>query len=80
MSETNKKRMKRIFLIEDDAKFAKSFCRLLIDEGYEVTANSNAGIAVGWATDKEIGFDMIISDQQMPGEVGSSFLAFLATL
>lgn len=72
--------LKKIFLIDDDRDFARSFCQALIKEGYNVTANSSAEMAKTWATSKDLGFDMIIADQRMPGEVGSSFLAFLAEL
>jgi DNA-binding NarL/FixJ family response regulator len=73
-------KMKRVLLIDDDVNFAKGFCQLLIKEGYEVVPSSSTKFAEVWAVDPDIAFDLIISDQKMPGEVGSAFLTFLAEL
>ncbi len=71
---------KKILLIEDDQNFLRMFYNQLVEEGYEVAVAGAADKAKTWATNANIEFDMIISDQRMPGERGADFLAFLSTL
>lgn len=72
---------KKILLIEDDRAYMHALYERLCDEGYYVVTASNAEAAKDWALDKEMKpIDMIIADQKMPGEVGTSFLAFLHEL
>ena len=71
---------KRILLIEDDPDFLRMMYQILVEEGYEVAVASRTDMAKRWVMDKEIGFDMIISDQRMPGELGASFLSFVEEL
>lgn len=53
----------------------------LSDRGYYVVMAAGTEGALGWATEPSMRkVDMIISDQRMPGEEGSSFLAFLSLL
>lgn len=76
--ETEKK---RILLIEDDNTYRRAIYEKLSDEGYYVVMQPHTLGAKDWAVSKEIRpFDMIISDQKMPGEEGSAFLSFLNEL
>ncbi len=80
---TNQKniRTKRILLIDDDKDFRETFHKRLTEEGYYVVAQAGAASAMDWAIHRDVGnFDMIISDQRMPGELGAPFLRFLALL
>jgi DNA-binding NarL/FixJ family response regulator len=53
----------------------------LTDEGYYVVKVPSSEGAKYWAINKELRhLDMIISDQRMPGELGTSFLDFLCEL
>jgi len=71
---------KRILFIEDDPSYRKSFYYRLRREGYYVVMQQDAGSAADWATNKDVRFDMIISDQRMPGQLGSDFMVFLREL
>lgn len=75
------KQKKKILFIEDDPVFRKAFYEKLTRKGYYVVAQTGAESAKDWAFSKKAGnFDMVISDQRMPGELGASFLQFLAKL
>ena len=76
----NAQSKKRILIIEDNMAFLKSFYEMLVDEGYYVAMTGSSDSAKDWATNKDVKFDMIISDHHMPGESGASFLTFLSEL
>ena len=71
---------KKILLIEDDKAYLHMLHEKLCDEGYYVVMAGGTDAAKDWALRKLSKLDMIISDQKMPGEEGSSFLAFLSEL
>lgn len=52
----------------------------MAEAGYYVAVARGPDGAWDWAIHKNIKFDMIISDQQMPGEKGASLLTFLSEL
>ncbi len=53
----------------------------LTDRGYYVVMASGTDKALSWAAEPATtNVDLIISDQRMPGEEGSSFLSFLSEL
>ena len=75
------KQKKRILFIEDDPVFRKVFYEKLTKRGYYVVAQPGTESAQDWAFHKKTGnFDMVISDQRMPGELGAPFLQFLSKL
>ncbi len=72
---------KKILIIEDDPSFLNMLYEKLTDEGYYVVMASETEGAKDWAMradSKKV--DMIISDQRMPNEEGTSFLSFLTEL
>lgn len=72
---------KKILIIDDDRLFLHIFYKALTERGYYVVMQSGPEGAQDWMTDPNAGkFDMIISDQRMPGEKGSSFFTFLSEL
>lgn len=72
---------KKILVVDDDRLFLHIFYKALSDRGYYVVMQTSPEGAQDWMMSKEAGkFDMIITDQKMPGEKGSSFLSFLSEL
>ncbi len=72
---------KKILIIDDDRKYLQTLKDLLSEEGYYVIAAYSTEGAIDWALRKDLTpIDMIITDQRMPGEQGSSFLDFLNEL
>lgn len=69
---------KRILFIEDDRKFGQAFYETLKEEGYYVVWQNRTEGAQYWATHRDLHWDMILSDQRMPGELGADFFRFLS--
>jgi len=55
----------KILLVEDDSAIVTTLRRVLVDEGYEVTVESNGGSGLAHATAET--FDIIITDLKLPG-------------
>ncbi len=76
----NETRQKRILFIEDDRKFGQMFHDTLRKEGYFVLWQKSPLSAGMWATFTSSPWDMILSDQRMPEELGSELLVLLHEL
>lgn len=71
----------KILIIEDDAGYRQMLYDSLREEGYYVLAEASTQHAQDWAFNQDMGkFDMVISDQRMPVEMGAPFLQLLSQL
>ncbi len=73
------KNEKRILILEDDENFGRQMYELLDQSDYYVIWQKSAEGASQWTTAGTF-WDMIISDQRMPGELGAVFLKFMSEL
>ncbi|MBO0343828.1 response regulator [Roseibium limicola] len=64
-----------ILLVDDDQRIRDLLSRVLIDEGFRVTAAANAGEARQFM--EGLSFDLLILDIMMPGETGLELAAGL---
>ncbi|MBI4446409.1 MAG: sigma-54-dependent Fis family transcriptional regulator [Acidobacteria bacterium] len=65
--------MDHILVVDDDRTILTLIERILKDEGYQVTASSNSHEALE-LLQRDDGFDLIVSDLQMPGMDGIELL------
>ncbi len=70
--------MYSLLLLDDDEHVLKSLSRLLRSEDYALSRFSDPMEALIQCTTRE--FDLILSDQRMPGMTGTEFFAQIATL
>lgn len=70
--------MARILAVDDSVSLRKLVASALIQSGHEVTEASNGAEALGIAKHRQ--FDLVISDLNMPGMDGLSFVRELRTL
>ncbi len=55
-----------ILLIDDDVAFIHAATKLLSKRGYVVAGAANPGAAMNYLTDKQLSFDLVITDLSMP--------------
>jgi CheY-like chemotaxis protein len=65
----------RILVVDDEPMVRALIARALSDEGYEVVAVANGRAALDAAQGAEIGFDLIITNNYMPGLNGPELVA-----
>ncbi len=63
----------RILVVDDDRAIARMTNRLLSSQGYRVTVSCDSSEALGLFRGTPDAFDLIISDQTMPGLTGLEF-------
>lgn len=59
--------MKHVLLVDDDVLVLKATRRLLDMLGFEVTATTNGHNALQLLEDRPHGFDLVMTDMEMPG-------------
>jgi CheY-like chemotaxis protein len=64
----------RILVVDDEPMVRALITRALTDEGYEVVAVANGRAALDAARRAEVGFDLIVTNNYMPGLTGSELL------
>jgi two-component system cell cycle sensor histidine kinase/response regulator CckA len=65
----------RILVVDDEPMVRALIARVLTDEGYEVVAAANGQAALDAARRAEVGFDLIITNNYMPGLSGPELIA-----
>jgi CheY-like chemotaxis protein len=65
----------RILVVDDEPMVRALIARVLTDEGYEVVAAANGQAALDAARGAEAGFDLIITNNYMPGLSGPELIA-----
>jgi CheY-like chemotaxis protein len=65
----------RILVVDDEPMVRALIARVLTDEGYEVVAAANGLAALDAARGAEAGFDLIITNNYMPGLSGPELIA-----
>jgi CheY-like chemotaxis protein len=70
---------KRVLVVDDDAAIRAIFAALLEAEGYHVTAVGDAAAALGALGEGEP-FDLLITDNRMPGMSGTELVDEVAQL
>ena len=65
----------RILVVDDEPMVRALIARALTDEGYEVTAVANGQAALEAAREAEIEFDLIVTNNYMPGLTGPELIA-----
>jgi two-component system cell cycle response regulator CpdR len=65
----------RILVVDDEPMVRALIARALTDEGYEVVAVANGRAALDAARGAEVGFDLIITNNYMPGLTGPDLVA-----
>lgn len=65
----------RILVVDDEPMVRALIARALTDEGYEVVAVANGQAALDAARSAEIDFDLIITNNYMPGLSGPELVA-----
>lgn len=65
----------RILVVDDEPMVRALIARVLTDEGYEVVAVANGQAALDAARGAEVGFDLIITNNYMPGLSGPELIA-----
>jgi DNA-binding response OmpR family regulator len=65
----------RILVVDDEPMVRALITRALTDEGYEVVAVQNGRAALDAARGAEAGFDLIITNNYMPGLSGAELVA-----
>ena len=65
----------RILVVDDEPMVRALITRVLTDEGYEVIAVANGRAALDAARGAEVGFDLIITNNYMPGLTGAELIA-----
>ena len=68
--------MKKILFVDDEPNVLSALARSLHKEPYEVISASSAQMALDLLS--RLVVDVVISDEQMPGMLGSQFLALVA--
>jgi len=64
----------RILVVDDEPMVRALITRALGDEGYEVVAVANGSAALDAARGAEVGFDLIVTNNYMPGLNGSELI------
>jgi CheY-like chemotaxis protein len=64
----------RILVVDDEPMVRALITRALTDEGYEVVAVANGRAALDAARSAEVGFDLIVTNNYMPGLTGSELV------
>jgi CheY-like chemotaxis protein len=65
----------RILVVDDEPMVRALIVRALTDEGYEVVAVANGRAALDAARGAEVGFDLIVTNNYMPGLTGPELVA-----
>jgi CheY-like chemotaxis protein len=65
----------RILVVDDEPMVRALITRALTDEGYEVIAVANGRAALDAARGAEIGFDLIVTNNYMPGLSGPELVS-----
>jgi CheY-like chemotaxis protein len=65
----------RILVVDDEPMVRALIVRVLMDEGYEVVAVANGRAALDAARGAEVGFDLIVTNNYMPGLTGPELVA-----
>lgn len=65
----------RILVVDDEPMVRALIARVLTEEGYEVVAVANGQAALDAARGAEAGFDLIITNNYMPGLSGPELIA-----
>jgi len=65
----------RILVVDDEPMVRALIARALTDEGFEVVAVANGQAALDAARGAEVGFDMIITNNYMPGLTGPELVS-----
>ena len=65
----------RILVVDDEPMVRALIARALTDEGYEVVAVANGRAALDAARGAEVTFDLIITNNYMPGLTGAELIA-----
>jgi CheY-like chemotaxis protein len=65
----------RILVVDDEPMVRALIARALTDEGYEVVAVANGRAALDAARGAEVSFDLIITNNYMPGLTGAELIA-----
>lgn len=65
----------RILVVDDEPMVRALIARALTDEGYEVVAVANGRAALDAATGAEVAFDLIVTNNYMPGLNGAELIA-----
>jgi len=65
----------RILVVDDEPMVRALIERALSDVGYEVVAVANGLAALGAARSAEVGFDLIVTNNYMPGLNGPELIA-----
>jgi CheY-like chemotaxis protein len=64
---------KRILYVDDEAPLAKLGKQTLEQLGYQVEMSTNVAEALEWVRKEPMRFDLVITDQTMPGMTGMDF-------
>ena len=67
--------MPRILVVDDEPMVRALINRALTDAGYEVVAVANGRAALDAARAAEVGFDLIVTNNYMPGLDGPELIA-----
>jgi CheY-like chemotaxis protein len=65
----------RVLVVDDEPMVRALIARALTDEGYEVVAVANGRAALDAARGAEVKFDLIITNNYMPGLTGAELIA-----
>jgi two-component system, cell cycle response regulator CpdR len=65
----------RILVVDDEPMVRALIARALTDEGYEVVAVANGRAALDAARGAETAFDLVITNNYMPGLTGAELIA-----
>ncbi|HYF38522.1 MAG TPA: response regulator [Gemmatimonadales bacterium] len=65
----------RILVVDNEPMVRALIARALTDEGYEVVAVANGRAALDAARSAEVSFDLIITNNYMPGLTGAELVA-----
>ncbi|HET6778309.1 MAG TPA: response regulator, partial [Gemmatimonadales bacterium] len=65
----------RILVVDDEPMVRALIARALTDEGYEVVAVANGRAALDAARGAAVSFDLIITNNYMPGLTGAELIA-----
>jgi two-component system, cell cycle sensor histidine kinase and response regulator CckA len=65
----------RILVVDDEPMVRALIARVLTDAGYEVVAVANGKAALDAARGAEVGFDLVVTNNYMPGLNGAELIA-----